>query len=130
LLTSIYNEINEKDERKERLKRNCKSLENIDPLSAGKALSLMNADAFSSIYRDSACTYLSSGEEYYSVLISKLKTAKHFIFLEYFIIDKGYMLNGILDVLREKIKGLEKGGYSAEKERALYNAIENELLDL
>ena len=34
------------------------------------------------------------------------------------------------DVLREKIKGLEKGGYSAEKERALYNAIENELLDL
>ena len=34
------------------------------------------------------------------------------------------------DVLREKIKGLEKGGYSAEKERALYTAIENELLDL
>ena len=34
------------------------------------------------------------------------------------------------DVLREKIKGLEKGGYSAEKERALYQAIEKELLDL
>ena len=34
------------------------------------------------------------------------------------------------DVLREKIKGLEKGGYSAEKERALSQAIENELLDL
>ena len=34
------------------------------------------------------------------------------------------------DVLREKIKGLEKGGYSAEKERALYGAIEAELLDL
>ena len=34
------------------------------------------------------------------------------------------------DVLREKIKGLEKGGYSAEKERALYSAIEKELLDL
>ena len=35
-----------------------------------------------------------------------------------------------LDVLREKIKGLEKGGYSAEKERALYGAIEQELLGL
>ena len=34
-----------------------------------------------------------------------------------------------LDVLREKIKGLEKGGHSAEKERALYTAIEQELLD-
>ena len=34
------------------------------------------------------------------------------------------------DVLHEKIKGLEKGGYSAEKERALYQAIEKELLDL
>ena len=35
-----------------------------------------------------------------------------------------------MDVLREKIKGLEKGGYSAEKERSLYSAIEAELLDL
>ena len=35
-----------------------------------------------------------------------------------------------LDVLREKIKGLEKGGHSAEKERSLYSAIEKELLDL
>lgn len=34
------------------------------------------------------------------------------------------------DVLREKIKGLEKGGYSAEKERALCHAIEEELTDL
>lgn len=34
------------------------------------------------------------------------------------------------DVLREKIKGLEKGGRSAEKERSLYTAIENECKDL
>ena len=35
-----------------------------------------------------------------------------------------------LDVLREKISGLEKGGRSAEKERKLYTAIENECKDL
>ena len=35
-----------------------------------------------------------------------------------------------LDVLREKISGLEKGGRSAEKERKLYAAIENECKDL
>ena len=35
-----------------------------------------------------------------------------------------------LDVLREKINGLEKGGRSAEKERVLYTAIENECKNL
>ena len=34
------------------------------------------------------------------------------------------------DVLREKIKGLEKGGYPAEKEKLLYAAITKELYDL
>lgn len=32
-----------------------------------------------------------------------------------------------LDVFREKIKGLEKGGYSAEKEKQIYISIENEM---
>ncbi|MBQ7308909.1 MAG: SAM-dependent methyltransferase [Clostridia bacterium] len=32
-----------------------------------------------------------------------------------------------LDIFREKIKGLEKGGYSAEKEKQIYISIENEM---
>lgn len=32
-----------------------------------------------------------------------------------------------LDVLREKIKGLEKGGYDTQKEKALYGAIADEM---
>ena len=40
------------------------------------------------------------------------------------------LCNRQMDVLREKIKGLEKGGHSAAKERALYSAIEKELLNL
>ena len=35
-----------------------------------------------------------------------------------------------MDILREKIRGLEKGNQSAEKEKALYGAIAEELLDL
>ncbi|MBQ3489344.1 MAG: SAM-dependent methyltransferase [Clostridia bacterium] len=35
-----------------------------------------------------------------------------------------------LEILREKIEGLEKGGRSAEKERALYASIEEERKDL
>ena len=40
------------------------------------------------------------------------------------------LCNRQMDILREKIKGLERGGHSAERERLLYNAIEKELLDL
>lgn len=35
-------------------------------------------------------------------LMKELKAAKHFIFMEYFIIERGYMWDGILEVLKEK----------------------------
>ena len=35
-------------------------------------------------------------------LMEELKAAKHFIFMEYFIIDRGYMWDSILEVLRQK----------------------------
>ena len=35
-------------------------------------------------------------------LMEELKAAKHFIFMEYFIIDRGYMWDSILEVLRKK----------------------------
>ena len=37
-------------------------------------------------------------------LIEELKAAKHFIFMEFFIIDRGYMWDEILKVLEEKVK--------------------------
>lgn len=49
-------------------------------------------------------TYLKNGEEYYNYLIKALKNAKKYIFLEYFIISKGYMWTNILNILKEKIK--------------------------
>ena len=35
-------------------------------------------------------------------LMEEIKSAKHFIFMEYFIIDRGYMWDSILEVLKQK----------------------------
>ena len=54
------------------------------------------------VYNNTITKYFKIGEEYFDELIKQLKEAKHFIFLEYFIIDKGKMWNTILDVLKQK----------------------------
>ncbi len=47
-------------------------------------------------------TYYDFGEKFYPDLLQELKKAKKFIFMEYFIINKGTMWNGILDILKKK----------------------------
>lgn len=53
---------------------------------------------------NNSASYFSSGESFYQDLLSELKKAEKFIFMEYFIIDYGKMWNGIHDVLLEKVK--------------------------
>ena len=48
--------------------------------------------------------YYPFGEDAYPHMLEDLKKAKHYIFLEYFIIAEGEMWNGILDILKEKAK--------------------------
>ncbi|MEN6462609.1 MAG: cardiolipin synthase [Syntrophomonas sp.] len=48
--------------------------------------------------------YLPSGEAKFARLKEELQKAKHFIFLEYFIIEEGVMWNSILDILKEKAR--------------------------
>ena len=55
-------------------------------------------------FKDTHVTYFKMGEEFYLDLINEIKKAKKFIFLEYFIIGEGEMLNTILDILKEKVK--------------------------
>ncbi len=49
-------------------------------------------------------TYYNFGEKFYPELIKELKKTEKFIFMEYFIINEGTMWNGILDILKEKVK--------------------------
>ena len=63
----------------------------------------MNSNGFI-IYENTKQEYFPLGEDKYVKLLEDLKKAKHFIFLEYFIISKGEMWNSILEILKEKVK--------------------------
>ncbi|MBE6023975.1 MAG: cardiolipin synthase [Cellulosilyticum sp.] len=56
------------------------------------------------IYENTITRYLSPGEEFFKVLVEELEKAKHFIFMEYFIIHEGKMWNTILEILERKVK--------------------------
>ncbi len=53
-------------------------------------------------YQDSAVTYYASGERMFPAMLEELEKAEHFIFLEYFILEEGYMWGKILKILTEK----------------------------
>ncbi|MBO5291813.1 MAG: cardiolipin synthase [Lachnospiraceae bacterium] len=55
-----------------------------------------------SAFENTDVMYFPLGEDKYRQLLVDLKTAKHFIFLEYFIIEKGKMWDSILEVLKQK----------------------------
>ena len=56
------------------------------------------------VYKNTYTEYLEIGEIYYKRLIEELKQAKKFIFMQYFIIEKGIFWNDILDILKQKVK--------------------------
>jgi cardiolipin synthase len=55
-------------------------------------------------YHHSAAVYYPLGEDKFADLLEELKKAEHFIFLEYFIVERGIMWNAVLDILKEKVK--------------------------
>lgn len=55
-------------------------------------------------YKNTNVKYFPTGEENYSRLKEELKNARHFIFMEYFIIKQGKMWNGVLDILKDKAR--------------------------
>lgn len=55
------------------------------------------------IYKNSKLDYFTQGEDYYKSLMEDIKQAKDFIFIEFFIIKPGKMLDSILDLLEEKV---------------------------
>ena len=53
-------------------------------------------------YQNTTTEYLPLSEVKFERMVEELKKAKHYIFLEYFIIQEGKMWNTILDILRQK----------------------------
>ena len=60
--------------------------------------------ADSPVYDHSSVKYYSLGDYQYEDILSELKKAEKFIFLEFFIIAEGEMWESILDILKEKVK--------------------------
>ena len=60
--------------------------------------------ALSPVYQCTSSEYLPVGEVKFERMVEELKQAKHYIFLEYFIIREGVMWNTILDILVQKVK--------------------------
>lgn len=56
------------------------------------------------VFINTETTYLSPGEKLLDTMVCELKKAKHFIYLEYFIIEEGKFWNKILEILSEKAK--------------------------
>ena len=78
-----------------------KDIEKQDLRVAGQVRYLSNHVGFP-IYENTNATYYKSGEENFKDMIRELKAAKHYIFMEYFIIDEGDMWDTILDILEQK----------------------------
>ena len=53
-------------------------------------------------YRNTEVKYFALGEHKFKAMIEELKKAEHFIFMEYFIVEEGYMLDVLMKVLKQK----------------------------
>ena len=78
------------------------SLSEENALASGKARAIMAEDPLAEVYRNSHSELFDKGEELFTSLISDIKTAEHFIFLEYFIIGEGTLWDEIHAVLVER----------------------------
>jgi cardiolipin synthase len=55
-------------------------------------------------YSHTESEYFSSGESFYERLKTELEKAQRYIFMEYFIVQDGVMWDGILEILKKKVK--------------------------
>ena len=56
------------------------------------------------VCRNSGAHYYPTGEEAFAAILEALESAESFIFMEYFIVEEGYMWGRVLSVLERKVK--------------------------
>ncbi|MDD3253721.1 MAG: cardiolipin synthase [Lachnospiraceae bacterium] len=81
-------------------------MERLKTVSHGTAsLSVyMNRYGHYPIYDHTYVQYYPLGDDMYPRLLEELRSAEHYIFMEYFIVERGEMWDTILEVLKEKVK--------------------------
>ena len=68
----------------------------------GKVKALLYADPLARIYSRTSSTFFEEGEDYFDALIEDLQGAKKYIYLEYYIIERGKLWDRIHDILKQK----------------------------
>ena len=56
------------------------------------------------VYDNASIKYFPLGEDKFREMVYQLEQAREFIFLEYFIVERGYMWDTILDILTQKVR--------------------------
>ncbi|MDR1178614.1 MAG: cardiolipin synthase [Spirochaetaceae bacterium] len=56
------------------------------------------------VYRHTATEYYPSGETYFAGLVEALEKAEKFIFMEFFIMSQGQMMNAVISILEKKAR--------------------------
>ena len=102
LTRRILSEIQKKTERllpsNEKL---CRSLHDTETELCNLAHYTWNNGGYP-LYENTHVSYFPSGEAKFAAMLEELEKAEKFIFLEYFIIDEGFMWQSILDILKRK----------------------------
>lgn len=88
---------------KTKLEGNVENLNTLSPSVRNDCVCLRDYGDFP-IYTDCDAKYFPTGAELFDSVIDDIKSAKKYIFLEFFIISNGVLLDRILDVLAEKVK--------------------------
>ena len=91
-------------ETKERIPQSERVMESFSRTDAGAAslARYMRRSGCHPVYEKTAVTYFPLGEDKFEEMLKQLRTAEHFIFMEYFIVDEGVMWGQILEILAKK----------------------------
>lgn len=79
------------------------ALETKNPRIAATARYIKKASSYP-LWDNTAVTYYSVGEAMFEAMLNAIKEAKHYIFLEYFIVEEGKMWGRMLEALLQKAK--------------------------
>ncbi len=69
--------------------------------AAGTAKYLMNSMNFP-VYKNTEVTYYPTGEKLFEGMLEALRSAEHFIFMEYFVIEQAEVWDRVLEILLQK----------------------------
>ncbi|MDE6104570.1 MAG: cardiolipin synthase [Clostridia bacterium] len=76
-------------------------LKEISPLAHGQ-VKMLCAQSGVHLYKNTQIKYFPLGEDMFAAMLEDLKKAEKYIFMEYFIIERGTFWNAVLEVLKEK----------------------------